>query len=72
MKKDLLVMSLKTFVNNKKEWDAFNEELDVRITYAHRNLEQANTLIEIHRAQGSIIALKQLKFLRDKINGPRD
>ena len=72
MKKDLLVMSLKTFVNNKKEWDAFLEELDVRISSAHRNLEQANTLIEIHRAQGSIIALKQLKFLRDKINGPRD
>jgi|TARA_R100001460_G_scaffold61277_1_gene101356 hypothetical protein len=65
-------MSLKTFVNNKKEWDAFNEELDVRIASVHRNLEQANTLIEIHRAQGSIIALKQLKFLRDKINGPRD
>ena len=59
-------------MNNKKEWDAFNEELDVRITYAHRNLEQASTMIEIHRAQGSIIALKQLKFLRDKINGPRD
>jgi len=65
-------MSLKTFVNNKNEWDAFNEELDVRISLAHRSLEQANTLIEIHRAQGSIIALKQLKFLRDKINGPRD
>jgi len=65
-------MSLKTFVNNKKEWDAFNEELDVRIASAHRNLEQASTMIEIHRAQGSIIALKQLKFLRDKINGPRD
>jgi len=65
-------MSLKTFVNNKKEWDAFIEELDVRIASAHRNLEQASTMIEIHRAQGSIIALKQLKFLRDKINGPRD
>jgi hypothetical protein len=65
-------MSLKTFVNNKKEWDAFTEELDVRISSAHRNLEQASTSIEIHRAQGSIIALKQLKFLRDKINGSRD
>ena len=72
MKKDLLVMSLNTFVNNKKEWDAFTEELDVRISSAHRNLEQASTSIEIHRAQGSIIALKQLKFLRDKINGSRD
>jgi len=61
-------MSLKTFVNNKKEWDAFLEELDIRISSAHRNLEQASTTIEIHRAQGSIMALKQLKLLRDKVN----
>jgi hypothetical protein len=61
-------MSLKTFVNNKKEWDAFLEELDIRISYAHRNLEQASTTIEIHRAQGSIMAFKQLKLLRDKVN----
>ena len=61
-------MSLKTFVNNKKEWDAFLEELDIKISYAHRNLEQASTTIEIHRAQGSIMAFKQLKLLRDKVN----
>ena len=69
MKKDLLAMSLKTFVNNKKEWDAFTEELDVRISIAHRNLEQASTSIEMHRAQGTVLALRQLKYLRDKING---
>ena len=62
-------MSLKTFVNNKKEWDAFTEELDVRISIAHRNLEQASTSIEMHRAQGTVLALRQLKYLRDKING---
>ena len=72
MKKDLLAMSLKTFVNNKKEWDAFTEELEVRISLAHRSLEQASTSIEIHRAQGAIIAFRQLKYLRVKINGPRD
>ena len=55
-------------MNNKKEWDAFLEELDIKISYAHRNLEQASTTIEIHRAQGSIMALKQLKLLRDKVN----
>ncbi len=55
-------------MNNKKEWDAFLEELDVRISSAHRNLEQASTPIEIHRAQGSIMALRQLKLLRDKAN----
>jgi len=62
-------MSLKTFVNNKSEWDAFLEELDVRISSAHRNLEQSSTSIEIHRAQGTVLALRQLKYLRDKING---
>ena len=62
-------MSLKTFVNNKAEWDAFNEEIDVRIASAHRTLEQASTAIEIHRAQGTVLALRQLKYLRDKING---
>ena len=69
MKKDLLAMSLKTFVNNKNEWDAFTEELEVRISIAHRNLEQASTSIEMHRAQGTVLALRQLKYLRDKING---
>ena len=69
MKKDLLAMSLKTFVNNKNEWDAFLEELEARISLAHRNLEQASTSIEIHRAQGTVLALRQLKYLRDKING---
>jgi len=62
-------MSLKTFVNNNAEWDAFNEEIDVRIASAHRTLEQASTTIEIHRAQGTVLALRQLKYLRDKING---
>jgi hypothetical protein len=62
-------MSLKSFVNNGLEWDAFVEELDARIAVAHRNLEQANSSIDLHRAQGTIIALRQLKYLRDKING---
>ena len=62
-------MSLKTFVNNKAEWDAFTEEMDVRISIAHRNLEQASTSIEMHRAQGTVLAFRQLKYLRDKING---
>ena len=62
-------MSLKSFVNNQLEWDAFVEELDARIAVAHRNLEQASASVEIHRAQGSITTLRQLKYLRDKING---
>ena len=62
-------MSLKTFVNNKAEWDAFCIELDEMIAMVQGRLEQAENLAEIHRAQGSIHILRRLKYLRDKVNG---
>lgn len=62
-------MSLKSFVNNKQEWDAFCEELDVWISEQHRRLEQSEHVVEVHRAQGSIHVLRKLKYLRDKVNG---
>lgn len=62
-------MSLKTFVNNKGEWDAFCNELDVWIADEHKRLEQAEDAVHIHRSQGAIQALRKLKYLRDKING---
>ena len=62
-------MSLKSFVNNKQEWDAFCEELDVWIAEQHRRLEQSEHAVEVHRAQGAIHALRKLKYLRDKVNG---
>lgn len=71
MSKDLLVMSLKSFVNNKAEWDSFCEELDIWITEQHKRLEQAENTVELHRAQGSVTTLRRLKYLRDKINGKR-
>jgi len=62
-------VSLKTFVNNKGEWDAFCNELDVWIADEHKRLEQAEDVVHIHRSQGAIQALRKLKYLRDKING---
>jgi hypothetical protein len=62
-------MSLKSFVNNKQEWDAFCDELDVWVAAQHKRLEQAEHMIEIHRAQGAIQTLRKLKYLRDKVNG---
>ena len=62
-------MSLKTFVNDKPQWDAFCEELDTLIADLHKRLEQSEHLIEIHQAQGGIRALRRLKYLRDKVNG---
>jgi len=62
-------MSLKSFVNNKAEWDAFCEELDVWIAEQQRRLEQGEMTIDLHRCQGAIGILRRLKYLRDKVNG---
>ena len=69
MNKDSAVMSLKAFVNNKGEWDAFCEELDESIAELHKRLEQSEHVVEIHQTQGGIRALRRLKYLRDKVNG---
>jgi|TARA_B100001094_G_C17392007_1_gene421752 hypothetical protein len=64
-------MSLKAFVNNKSEWDAFCEELDILILEQQRRLEQSEVAIDLHRCQGSISTLRRLKYLRDKVNGSK-
>jgi len=64
-------MSLKSFVNNKGEWDSFCEELDSEIADLHKRLEQSESVVEIHQTQGGIRALRRLKYLREKINGTR-
>ena len=62
-------MSLKSFVNNKAEWDAFCETLDYDISIYHKRLEQSDNTVDIYRTQGCIQALQKLKYLRDKVNG---
>ncbi len=64
-------MILKQLVNDKTLYDAFIEELDTRINFAYRQLEQRDEPLELHRLQGEIKALRSLKQLRDKINGER-
>mgnify|MGYP003121186154 CR=1 FL=1 len=64
-------MSLKAFVNNKKEWDAFCEEVDSMIVEQQRRLEQSEVAIEIHQTQGGIRALRRLKYMREKVNGSK-
>ena len=46
MNKGLVVMSLKSFVNNKAQWDAFCEELDILILEQQRRLEQSEVAID--------------------------
>ena len=64
-------MLFKSFVNNKGEWDSFCEELDSEIADLHKRLEQSESVVEIHQAQGGIRALRRLKYLREKVNGTR-
>jgi len=64
-----VVMSLKRIVNDKEVWDAFIEELEDRISANHRSMENLSDTAEIYRHQGAIKALRQLKYLRDYVNG---
>ena len=62
-------MSLKLLVNTKDIWDALLEELEERIQFSHKQLEQAQDEKELYRLQGDVRTLRRLKQLRDKVNG---
>ena len=64
-------MQIKRLINDKPLWDSFCSELDTRITYCHKQIEQRDEPLELHRLQGEIKALRSLKQLRDKINGEK-
>jgi hypothetical protein len=59
---------LKGFVNAKIQWDAYIESLDFYIELYQKKLEQSSDMVELHKAQGAIHALRQLKYLRDEVN----
>ena len=63
-------MSLKSFVNDKEQWDAFTAYLDKLIANQHRSMEGLHTVDELYRAQGAIRAYKNVKYMRDILNGP--
>jgi hypothetical protein len=62
-------MSLKQLVNNKSTWDAFVEYLDECISIENSKLAVAESLVDVHRAQGAVQAYQRMKYLRDKVNG---
>ena len=64
-------MQIKRLVNDKPLWDSFLEEVDGRIVFAQKQLEQRIEPAELYRLQGEIKALRSLKQLRDKINGAK-
>ena len=62
-------MSLKGFVNNQISCESFLSELEERISTQHRSMETVTDTAELYRHQGAIRALRQLQYLRDKVNG---
>tara|TARA_R110002167_G_C12498159_1_gene636094 strand:+ start:134 stop:340 length:207 start_codon:yes stop_codon:yes gene_type:complete len=64
-------MQIKRLINDKVLWDSFCEEIDTRITFAHKQLEQRCEALELYKLQGEIKALRSLKMLRQKINNEK-
>tara|TARA_R100000700_G_C3093817_1_gene93966 strand:+ start:443 stop:661 length:219 start_codon:yes stop_codon:yes gene_type:complete len=61
--------NLKPLVNNKELYDSFKNEINTQILMYSRSLEQASTLVDVHRLQGSINALRRLLQLKEQVNG---
>mgnify|MGYP003655372680 FL=1 len=61
-------MQIKRLVNDKVLWDSFCAEIDTRIVFTHKQLEQLVETSDLYRLQGEIKALRSLKQLRDKVN----
>ena len=56
-------------MSNSRQWDNFSKYIDALIEQQHRTLEQGDNNILMHRAQGAIAGLRNIKTLRDAING---
>ena len=68
MNKDYL-NKLKPLVTAPLQWRAFEEMLEYYIIQHQRKLEQSSEPIDMYKAQGAIAALRQLKYLKDEVNG---
>ena len=55
-------------VGNNRQWEAFNNYLDILIEQQQKALEQETNSIMLNRAQGAIAVLRKLKYLRDEVN----
>ena len=60
---------LKMFVNNPELWHSFTDEIQERLAFAHKQLEQMADPTAIYRLQGEVKALRSMLMLRDKVNG---
>lgn len=62
-------MSLKQLVNTPEIWNAFVEEINIKLDLRKKTLIGTNEYEHILREQGAIRALERLLYLRDEVNG---
>lgn len=61
-------MSVKTFVNNNKEWEDFKEYMLSYIKAEQVTLEQLTKPEDIYRSQGKIQAFRKLLKFKEEVN----
>jgi glutathionylspermidine synthase len=54
-------------VGNSRQWDHFNNYLDVLIAQQQKILEQSENMISVHKAQGAVETLRKIRRLRDDV-----
>jgi hypothetical protein len=62
-------VSIKKLVNTPEIWDAFVEEINIKLDIRKKTLIGTNEYEHILREQGAIRALERLLYLRDEVNG---
>jgi hypothetical protein len=62
-------MSIRKMVNTPEIWDAFVEEINIKLDIRKKTLIGTNEYEHILREQGAIRALERLLYLRDEVNG---
>ena len=64
-------MKLKPLLNNRRQWQHFNNYIDFTIDQHHKILEQSTDIVMLHKAQGAIEILKKIKTLDQHIQGDK-
>lgn len=63
-------MNIRPIVNDKENWDAFKEYVNVKIlSICYQQLKQESDEKRLFRLQGEIKALERILNLREEVNG---
>ena len=58
---------LKGLVSNSRQWDHFSKYIDTLIEQQHKILEQSDSIVSVHKAQGAVEILRKIRRLREDV-----